>query len=178
MSRDSLPTLSGAGAACLDANRATSSSPKAPGTTPCQPGTYQPSPGQAACLDAGSQGPFVQSEGAAGDEPCQPGTYQPTLGAVRLPRCEAGPLRPVRGPGDEPCQPGTYQPSPGQSDCLNASTDYYAKYDASISVNYSRSRLLLLRIEHDRSREMSRWTTTLTGVLPLKQTVASVTGAT
>ena len=96
-------------------------------STPCPVTAYQPSPGQAACLDA-RPGHFVQSEGATGDEPCQPGTYQPSPGQAACLDARPGHFVQSEGAiGDEPCQPGTYQPSPGQSDCLDARPGHFVQ---------------------------------------------------
>ena len=76
--------------------RATSSSPRGPPGTSRQPGTYQPSPGQAACLDA-RPGHCVQWGGHR-DEPCQPGTYQPSPGRAACLDAGPGPSSSPRGP--------------------------------------------------------------------------------
>ena len=146
------PGPPGAGRLHLDASRATSSSPRGP------PGTSRASRGLPALAGAGRlldarPNHFVQSEGATGDEPCQPGTYQPS-GAVRLPRCEAGHFVQSEGP------PGTSRASRGPTSPLRGSPTasmllrLLRKNRREYITNYSRSRLLLLRIEHDRSRDV------------------------
>ena len=81
----------------------------------CSPGTYQPSSGQASCLDS-SPGHYASGHGSANQTQCSPGTYQPSSGQASCLDASPGYYVPSYGSVNQTiASPGHYVDSYGSS---------------------------------------------------------------